>query len=144
MATTVPAFIMILVFNSHFFSFNFYVDPYAVVSFSEGRDPQPLKYLERKRGLKTRVNRIMFILTLFMYTISAAYWAFSVADVVDRMQSYIRLAVNPLDIPNPGDAVLKWSPLFNAISLINVSICAHSFRPPFSEIEYRSTFLVMV
>ncbi|KAJ7141367.1 hypothetical protein C8R44DRAFT_726976 [Mycena epipterygia] len=76
-------------------------------------------FFDRKRGLKTKVNRTMFIVTLFMYLLSAAYWAYCVADVVDRMQGYISLAVNPFNVVSGSDAVLKWSPLFNAITLIN-------------------------
>ncbi|KAJ7745452.1 hypothetical protein DFH07DRAFT_963346 [Mycena maculata] len=49
----------------------------------------------------------------FVYGLLAAYWCYSIADVV------IKLALNPYYVPDPTDAILKWSPLFNAISLIN-------------------------
>ncbi|KAJ7881412.1 hypothetical protein B0H13DRAFT_935198, partial [Mycena leptocephala] len=73
--------------------------------------------LERK--LKTRVNQVMFGITTFMYLLSAAYWAFSVADGVDRMYEFIGLAVNPFKVTFDHTEVTKWSPLFNAVTLIN-------------------------
>ncbi|KAJ7141446.1 hypothetical protein C8R44DRAFT_246963 [Mycena epipterygia] len=72
-----------------------------------------------KRGLKTRSNKVMFMITLFMYLLSAAYWAYSVADVVDRMRNYINDLQNPLNYSASHDTVTKWSPLFNAIVLVN-------------------------
>ncbi|KAJ7141445.1 hypothetical protein C8R44DRAFT_659177, partial [Mycena epipterygia] len=72
-----------------------------------------------KRGLKTRSNKVMFTITLFMYLLSAAYWAYSVADVVDRMRNYIDDLQNPLNHSATHDKVTKWSPLFNAIVLVN-------------------------
>ncbi|KAJ6498943.1 hypothetical protein C8R45DRAFT_980443 [Mycena sanguinolenta] len=73
-----------------------------------------------KRGLKSRANRVMFIMTLSAYFLSTAYWAYSLADIVDRMTTFIR----ELQVPNPSnlsvaDDLLKWSPLFNAVLLIN-------------------------
>jgi len=73
--------------------------------------------LERK--LNTRVNQVMFGITTFMYVLSAAYWAYSVADGVDRMYEYIALAVNPFRATFDHTEVTKWSPLFNAVTLIN-------------------------
>ncbi|KAJ7497675.1 hypothetical protein FB451DRAFT_241047 [Mycena latifolia] len=73
--------------------------------------------LERK--LNTTVNRVMFGITTFMYLLSVAYWAYSVADGVDRIYSYIGIAINP-SIPIPDHSqITQWSPLFNAITLIN-------------------------
>ncbi|KAJ6521899.1 hypothetical protein DFH09DRAFT_211631 [Mycena vulgaris] len=72
-----------------------------------------------KRGFKTRANKVMFIVTVFMYTISAAYWAYSVADAVDRMNVYINNLLNLLNFSAAHDRVTKWSPLFNALVLIN-------------------------
>ncbi|KAJ7141447.1 hypothetical protein C8R44DRAFT_247011 [Mycena epipterygia] len=72
-----------------------------------------------KRGLKTRSNKVMFMITLFMYLLSAAYWAYSVADVVDQMRNYIDDLQNPLNYSATHDTVTKWSPLFNAIVLVN-------------------------
>jgi hypothetical protein len=85
-------------------------------SFLSGR-PFSCKY-DRKRGLKTRANHVMFIITNFMYLLSAAYWGYSVADLVDRMRVDIR---DPQDSDSPmHDTVTKWSPLFNAVVLVNV------------------------
>ncbi|KAJ7141393.1 hypothetical protein C8R44DRAFT_763323 [Mycena epipterygia] len=72
-----------------------------------------------KRRLKTTVNRTMFGITTFMYLLSAAYWAYSVADGVDRMYQYIGLAVHPLKVLPDHTQITQWSPLFNAITLIN-------------------------
>ncbi|KAJ7141386.1 hypothetical protein C8R44DRAFT_974912 [Mycena epipterygia] len=72
-----------------------------------------------KRKLKTTVNRVMFGITTFMYLLSAAYWAYSVADGVDRMYEFIGLAVNPFKFLPDHTQVTQWSPLFNAVTLIN-------------------------
>ncbi|KAJ7772723.1 hypothetical protein DFH07DRAFT_171303 [Mycena maculata] len=73
-----------------------------------------------KRGLKSRANKVMFIVTMFMYLLSAAYWAYSVADVVDRMKLFVD---DPQNLANSSkdahDDVTKWSPVFNALSYIN-------------------------
>ncbi|KAJ6625780.1 hypothetical protein B0H10DRAFT_1942294 [Mycena sp. CBHHK59/15] len=61
----------------------------------------------------------MFIITLFMYILSAAYWVYSVADVVDRMQVFINTPVDRLAFIPDHDQVTKWSPLANALTLIN-------------------------
>ncbi|KAF7357720.1 hypothetical protein MVEN_00817900 [Mycena venus] len=71
------------------------------------------------RKLNTRVNQVMFGITTFMYVLSAAYWCYSVADGVDRMYEYIALAVNPFRVTFDHTEVTKWSPLFNAVMLIN-------------------------
>jgi hypothetical protein len=63
----------------------------------------------------------MFGITTFMYLLSAAYWAYSVADGVDRMYEFIGVAVNPSKVTFVHTEVTKWSPLFNAATLINVS-----------------------
>ncbi|KAJ7646918.1 hypothetical protein FB45DRAFT_891821 [Roridomyces roridus] len=69
------------------------------------------------RGLKgIRTNQIMLLCTLFMYLLSIAYWAYSVADLVDRV-----LAL-PVNFTSGHDKVLKRSPLFNAILTVNYVI----------------------
>ncbi|KAJ7699813.1 hypothetical protein B0H16DRAFT_1903136 [Mycena metata] len=73
--------------------------------------------LERK--LKTRVNKVMFGIITFMYLLSAVYWAYSVAEVVDLIRSFINLAKNPAMIQPDHTAVTQWSPLFNALTLLN-------------------------
>ncbi|KAJ7187864.1 hypothetical protein C8R46DRAFT_1171180 [Mycena filopes] len=73
--------------------------------------------LERK--LTTRVNKAMFGIITFMYLLSAGYWAYSVADGVDRSRSFIDLAKNPLKFQPDHTEVTKWSPLFNALTLLN-------------------------
>ncbi|KAF8199816.1 hypothetical protein K438DRAFT_668203 [Mycena galopus ATCC 62051] len=72
-----------------------------------------------KRGLKTKTHRVLFGITTFMYLLSAAYWAYSIAYVGDRMQVYIELATDKTDFASNTDAVVKWSPLFNASVYIN-------------------------
>jgi len=61
----------------------------------------------------------MFGITVFMYLLAAAYWAYTVANVVDRLYSFIGLALNPSTIVPDHSQVTKWSPLFNAVTLIN-------------------------
>ncbi|KAJ7723557.1 hypothetical protein B0H16DRAFT_339457 [Mycena metata] len=73
--------------------------------------------LERK--LTTRVNKVMFGIITFMYLLSAGYWAYSVANGVDRTRGFINLAKNPAMIQPNHTAVTQWSPLFNALTLLN-------------------------
>ncbi|KAJ7497632.1 hypothetical protein FB451DRAFT_239495 [Mycena latifolia] len=75
-----------------------------------------------KRGLKTSVNQTMFAITVFMYLLSTALWAYSVADVVDRMNVYINDLLNPLNYYSGHDTVTKWSPLLNALLLVNYTL----------------------
>ncbi|KAF7357678.1 hypothetical protein MVEN_00813400 [Mycena venus] len=72
-----------------------------------------------KRGLKNRAHNVMFILTLSTYLLSSAYWIYSVANVVDRMKVYIDDLQNPINFTASHDALTKWSPLFNAVLLVN-------------------------
>ncbi|KAJ7878990.1 hypothetical protein B0H14DRAFT_2436422 [Mycena olivaceomarginata] len=72
-----------------------------------------------ERTLKTRVNQVMFGITTFMYLLSAAYWAYSFADGVDRITEFITTAVDPFRTTFDHTEVTKWSPLFNAVTLIN-------------------------
>ncbi|KAJ7438908.1 hypothetical protein B0H11DRAFT_1884183, partial [Mycena galericulata] len=70
-----------------------------------------------KQGLKTRSLKVLFVVGLFMYTLSAAFWAYSIAYVVGNMQAYI-------DPQNEqwlrfSNQVSTSLPLFNAIVLIN-------------------------
>ncbi|KAJ7077298.1 hypothetical protein B0H15DRAFT_955169 [Mycena belliarum] len=69
-----------------------------------------------KRGLNSRVNKVMFAITTFMYLLSSLYWVYSVDDVVDRMKAYNNHNYSDHDM------VTKWSPLFNAILLINYTL----------------------
>ncbi|KAF8145300.1 hypothetical protein K438DRAFT_1630341, partial [Mycena galopus ATCC 62051] len=70
-----------------------------------------------KRGLKTQSLKILFIVGLFMYILSVAFWAYSIADVIGRIQTYI----------DPENAqwlrfynqVTTPFDLFNALVLIN-------------------------
>ncbi|KAJ7693335.1 hypothetical protein B0H17DRAFT_1059787 [Mycena rosella] len=75
-----------------------------------------------KRGLKTRAHKVTFAMTIFMYFLSAAYWIYSIADVVDRMKVYISDLLNPVNFSAGHDTVTKWSPLFNALVLVNYII----------------------
>ena len=65
----------------------------------------------------------MLLLTLLLYLLSTLYWAYSVAEVADRLRSFIDLPFNTLNtitIPEQ-DAVIEWLPLANAFILMNVS-----------------------
>ncbi|KAJ7105424.1 hypothetical protein C8R43DRAFT_1046827 [Mycena crocata] len=72
-----------------------------------------------QRKLTSTVNKVLFGVTTFMYLLSACYWAYSVADGVDRMYHYIALAENPSSFVPDHTSVTQWSPLFNAVTLIN-------------------------
>ncbi|KAJ7693379.1 hypothetical protein B0H17DRAFT_932959 [Mycena rosella] len=75
-----------------------------------------------KRGLKTRANRVMFFIILFMYILSAGYWAFSVAFAADSIQTYIDAPRTLLDTVENSDheGIKEWLNVFNAVALINV------------------------
>ncbi|KAJ6500181.1 hypothetical protein C8R47DRAFT_971244 [Mycena vitilis] len=72
-----------------------------------------------RRGLKNRANRVLFIITLFMYLLSAAYWAYRLADLMSRMLFHFE---NPLDgkVSTPITTLLGF---FNALTLINYVLC---------------------
>ncbi|KAJ6487115.1 hypothetical protein C8R47DRAFT_515635 [Mycena vitilis] len=72
-----------------------------------------------KRSLKTRANHVMFLLTIFAYSLSSLYWAYSVTDCVDRMKHYVQVAQNLGELTDDHDGVTKFSPLFNALILVN-------------------------
>jgi len=93
----------------------FFFGAYSIIMFLSTR-----MLLERK--LKTRVNCVMFGITTFMYLLSTAYWIYSVADGVDRMNGLIALGKDPSLPQYPHTEVTKWSPLFNALVLINYCI----------------------
>jgi len=68
-----------------------------------------------KRGLQSRANITMFYTTLFMFLLSTAYWAYSVAYAVDNIQM-----IGVVELSGTfHDRVTKYSPLFNALVLIN-------------------------
>ncbi|KAJ6543272.1 hypothetical protein DFH09DRAFT_1368040 [Mycena vulgaris] len=71
------------------------------------------------RGLKTRMDHFFFVSLLLMYTLSAAYWAYSVALGADRMHNYIKDVLSPADFSDDHTPVAKWSPLFNSLVLVN-------------------------
>ncbi|KAF7376461.1 hypothetical protein MSAN_00061700 [Mycena sanguinolenta] len=73
-----------------------------------------------KRGLKTLGNRVLFIMTLLVYLLSTAYWVYSFAHMVERTMIFFRehQVPNPSNL-TPNDNLTKWSPLFNAIMLVN-------------------------
>lgn len=59
----------------------------------------------------------MFYMTLFMFLLSTAYWSYSIAYVVDRIQA--AFVVDSVGL-SPHDRVSKYSPLFNSLVLVNV------------------------
>ncbi|KAJ7072003.1 hypothetical protein C8F01DRAFT_223801 [Mycena amicta] len=70
-----------------------------------------------QRGLKTTSTRVLFGLSLFMYMVSTAYWAYTVADVVAATQNFI----DPTNVEwaHFFDQVSIPFTLWNAIVLIN-------------------------
>ncbi|KAF8142546.1 hypothetical protein K438DRAFT_1784672 [Mycena galopus ATCC 62051] len=74
---------------------------------------------DSRRGLKTRMDHVLFVSTLLMYTLSAAYWVYSVVLGADRMHNYIKDVLNPADISDDHTPVTKWNPLFNSLVLVN-------------------------
>nr|GAT58586.1 predicted protein [Mycena chlorophos] len=74
-----------------------------------------------KRGLKARINMVLLCGSLLMYLISALYFAYSVDFTADRMSVFFASTVGegPGLISSTHDSVTEWSPLFNAIVLVN-------------------------
>ncbi|KAJ7899100.1 hypothetical protein B0H13DRAFT_2337245 [Mycena leptocephala] len=68
-----------------------------------------------KRGLKTGTTKALFFMGLFMYILSAAHWAYSIAYVICRMQVYI----NPNTLQFYYSPITKPFNLFNALILVN-------------------------
>ncbi|KAJ7141501.1 hypothetical protein C8R44DRAFT_247952 [Mycena epipterygia] len=68
-----------------------------------------------RRGLKSRVNMIMLITTLFMYILSAAYWAYWFMEVINEIQIHVETQqILPVSSP-----ITRWLALFNALVLVN-------------------------
>ncbi|KAE9406662.1 hypothetical protein BT96DRAFT_875290 [Gymnopus androsaceus JB14] len=65
-----------------------------------------------RKGLRTRVRKFLFAMTVFMYIISSVDWALSVVNVIQDIQFWF-LSITPED--NPPNFI----PVFNAICLIN-------------------------
>ncbi|KAJ7072056.1 hypothetical protein C8F01DRAFT_226271 [Mycena amicta] len=72
-----------------------------------------------ERRLKTTVNKVMFVITVFMYLLSAAFWIYSIADCVDRIQGLVSQAKRPGLRQPDHTKVTMWSPLINAVVAIN-------------------------
>jgi len=63
------------------------------------------------KGLRTRVRKILFFMSLFMYFISTVNWSLSVANTILLYKN---------DFLSPASqAVASYLPLFSAISLVN-------------------------
>ncbi|KAJ6489808.1 hypothetical protein C8R45DRAFT_1138568 [Mycena sanguinolenta] len=88
---------------------------YSVLNFMSSR-------MLIRRGLKTKVHKVLFTITTFMYLLSAAYWCYSIANVTDRVQVYVQIATNKTDFSSQTDTVVRWSPLFNASVYINYAL----------------------
>jgi len=73
-------------------------------------------WLYRKRGLRSKSNMFTFVVTLFMFALSTAYWGASVANLVQKIQSIL---IDPSERSTTN--VITYHLLFNAIILINVS-----------------------
>ncbi|KAF8199762.1 hypothetical protein K438DRAFT_665349 [Mycena galopus ATCC 62051] len=73
-----------------------------------------------KRGLRTQANHVMFIMTLFTYLLSTAYWAYSFAKVVHEMIIFIDDPQNPVNSTSGRhDAFTKGAQVFNAVLPVN-------------------------
>lgn len=73
--------------------------------------------MHRKRGLKSKSNMFTFGVTLFMFALSTAYWAASVANLIAKIQSIV---IDPSE--RSTDDIITYHLLFNAVILINVSL----------------------
>ncbi|KAJ7899024.1 hypothetical protein B0H13DRAFT_2030936 [Mycena leptocephala] len=75
-------------------------------------------FFGQKRGLKTTAHMILLVITLFMYLLSATYWAYRIADVISRMYIFIGNPQAPVSSP-----VTRLLTLFNALTLLNYILC---------------------
>jgi len=72
------------------------------------------------KGLRTRVRKVLFLMSLFMYFISTINWSLSVANTILLFKN---------DFLSPASqAVALYLPLFSAISLVNVNYSFHNSR----------------
>ncbi|KAJ6498898.1 hypothetical protein C8R45DRAFT_97506 [Mycena sanguinolenta] len=73
-----------------------------------------------KRKLKTRANKIMLFVTVFMYLLSTAYWAYIIVYAADLLRHK--------DVPQ--DEITHWFPMVNAVVMINfvISDCVVFWR----------------
>ncbi|KAK7005864.1 hypothetical protein R3P38DRAFT_1721110 [Favolaschia claudopus] len=106
MAKTVMYYMLGLVGQTFFFGI------YSILIFMSTR-----MLLQRK--LKSKTNKTMFAITVSSYILTLAYWSYNIADGVGRMHQYNDLALNPSKIEPNHTEITKWSPLFNALTLIN-------------------------
>ena len=69
----------------------------------------------RKRGMKTRIRRLLFKLTLLMFGYATIYMAVSIMNVIVFIKGYF------LDVEARGSPAYEVLKMFSAIGLINVS-----------------------
>ncbi|KAJ7713466.1 hypothetical protein B0H14DRAFT_670569 [Mycena olivaceomarginata] len=70
-----------------------------------------------KRGLKTRTSRVaMLFVTLFMYLLSTAYWAYTIVYVINLLHQHLDIQFQSLA---DHDEISKWYPLLNSVVMIN-------------------------
>ncbi|KAE9390780.1 hypothetical protein BT96DRAFT_832962, partial [Gymnopus androsaceus JB14] len=70
-------------------------------------------YIMFHRGLATRARKILFGITIFMFSLSTVYWIASISTLIQLIRAWF-LSVDPdtQTIPN-------YLPLFNALVLVN-------------------------
>ncbi|KAF7361630.1 hypothetical protein MVEN_00506300 [Mycena venus] len=73
-----------------------------------------------RRGLKSPANRVLLVITLFMYLLSAAYCAYRLADLISRIQFFIE---DPQTLQAASTPITHLITLFNALTLLNYLLC---------------------
>ncbi|KAF8210628.1 hypothetical protein K438DRAFT_2011956 [Mycena galopus ATCC 62051] len=73
-----------------------------------------------KRGLKTKANRNLLVITLFMYLLSGAYFVYRTMDLCSRIEFFVQ---NPQTLQAVSTPITHLLALFNALTYINYTLC---------------------
>ncbi|KAF7306014.1 hypothetical protein HMN09_00756000 [Mycena chlorophos] len=84
---------------------------YTVIMFLSSR-------MLRKRGLKNATNRNLFLITLFSYLLSTAFWIYTFIQTAARLTTFV---ANPQS-PSSSIPATHFFVTFNAIILLNFAI----------------------
>ncbi|KAJ7737994.1 hypothetical protein B0H16DRAFT_1762086, partial [Mycena metata] len=98
--------------NSAFVVQSFFFGIYSVLVVLSTR-------IRLRRGVKTRMDHLLFFGPLLMYTLSTAYWLYSVALSADRIRNFVKDVNSGADYSSDHTPVAKWDPLFNSLVLVN-------------------------
>jgi hypothetical protein len=82
----------------------------------------------------------MLFVTLFMYLLSTAYWAYTIVYVINLLHQHLDIQFQSLA---DHDEISKWYPLLNSVVMINVWLILYSLNLSASDIGYVSLYLAI-